>query len=373
MLSGVSIERGGGTLQTCDTSLHVDFNVDLLDGFDCSFQPIVTPGSNSIVSQTWHYYAEETWWQAYGSPTVTYYSAVPYPMCLMVDAFDQVTQQACSAAVCKIVHPLEHAICAGLTADFTIGAVVDSTVTFQSLAQFADGNIAYEAWSFGEGSGVSSPSATNTFSGAGPFEVCLTVIGAPPENCVAQVCQWLYMGPGGLPCEALVDQGFLMLQSNELVGVIDTSRTSGMNVSREWDFGDGAHASGLVAAHSYSSFQQFDLCGTLRTWGPLLSDTCVTTLCQSVWPMPAVGVGEAAVKTGPLAWPSPFENDLHLMPPTGSSSEVLIFDASGRAVFRTKPQSAVALTLHLEHLAPGAYVISFNGPAGARTQVVLKQ
>lgn len=353
--------------------MHVDFTVALLDGFDCQFQPVVTPGSNSIVAQTWRYYTDETWWQASGAPTIPYYSATPYPVCLMVDAQDLVTQQACSAAVCKVVHPLEHAICAGLTADFTIGAVEDSTVTFQSLSQFADGSIAYELWSFGDGSGVSSTAASNTFSGAGPFEVCLTVVGAPPENCVAQVCQWLYMGPGGLPCEVLIDQGFVLLQSNDLVGVIDTSRISGMNVSRTWDFGDGAQATGLVAAHAYSAFQQFDLCGTLRAWGPLLSDTCVTTLCQSVWPMPGVGIEEAGGGGGLHVWPSPFQNELHLIPPSGTNQELLILDASGRPVFRKRLSSGGETILDLSGLAPGAYLISLRDASGCRAQAILKQ
>lgn len=373
MLSGPITARGSGILQTCDTSMHVDFDVALLDNYSCQFQPVVAPGNTTIISQSWQYYADETWWQAYGAPTIPYYSALPYPMCLTVEAFDQVAMQSCSTAVCKIIQPVEHALCAGLTADFTISSVQDSTVTFQSLAQFTDGIIAYEAWSFGDGTGLSTPSSTNTFSGPGPFEVCLTVVGAPPENCVAQVCQWLYMGPGGLPCEALIEQGFLLLQAEDLVGVIDTSRTSGMNVSREWDFGDGAHATGLVAAHSYSAFQQFDLCGTLRAWGPLLADTCVMTLCQSVWPFPGVGVGELVDSSGPYAWPSPCDGTLQVMPPAGMSDELLLLDATGRIVRMDRIRSSGALVFDVSGLVPGAYTVLCRGALGRHAEVVLKQ
>lgn len=372
LLSGLATERGSGILQTCDTSMHVGFDVVLLDNYSCQFQPVVTAGNTTITSQTWQYYADETWWQAYGAPTIPYYSAEPYPMCLVVEAFDQVAMQSCSTAVCKVIQPVEHAVCTGLTADFTISAVQDSTVTFQSLAQFSDGMIAYEAWSFGDGSGLTTPSSTNTFSGSGPFEVCLTVVGAPPENCVAQVCQWLYMGPGGLPCEALIEQGFLLLQSEDLVGVIDTSRTSGMNVSREWDFGDGAHAAGLVAAHSYSVFQQFDLCGTLRAWGPLLADTCVMTLCQAVWPFPAVGVDELSGASGPHAWPSPCDGILHVMPPAGMSDELLLLDSTGRIVHRERIGAIGPVVLDLTSLVPGAYTVLCRGEMGRYAEVVLK-
>lgn len=35
VLSGIAEQRGGGLLQTCDTSLHVDFSVSYLDNFAC--------------------------------------------------------------------------------------------------------------------------------------------------------------------------------------------------------------------------------------------------------------------------------------------------------------------------------------------------
>ncbi|MCB9182540.1 MAG: hypothetical protein H6591_01380 [Flavobacteriales bacterium] len=373
LLSGHRVQRGGGVLQTCDTSMHVDFTIDLLDDFVCHFQPVVTAGTTSIASQSWHYYADDTWWEAFGSPTIPYYSETPYPMCLQVEAYDQTAMQPCSTTVCKVVQPLAHAICQGLTADFGIAAVQDSTITFQSLAQFTDGLIASEFWSFGDASLPTSASSTHTFSGAGPFQICLTVVGAPPENCVTQECQWLYMGPGGLPCEALIDQGFIVLQANEWVGVIDTSWTTGAQVSRSWDFGDGTYAEGLVAAHAYATPQPVQLCGTLRAWGPQLADTCESTLCQDVWPFPLLGVTEPGSRESFRAWPSPFTDALLVRAPAGLADEVRVVDATGRLMLRVAGRANGEQVIQLAHLAPGAYTVICVGPAGTAARTVLKQ
>ena len=349
-------QRGSGILQSCDPSMQVDFVVDRLDNYACHFTPQITSGSTEVSSTVWHYFSGVEWVSAYGSPTIPYLGTEPYPMCLAVDAFDQIASQPCSTVVCKVVAPVPHALCAQLEANFSIGAIQGNLITFVDESQFEGGQIASAFWSFGDGSSIAStPSPAHEFFGSGPFQVCLTVVGAPPTNCTATICQWLYMGPGGMNCSDLVSQGFAILQHNEWVGALDTSLTSGMNHRVDWDFGDGAHATGIIAAHAYSPFQPYDLCGTLKAWGPLLPDTCVSTICRQVFPSVAIQVNEAMYSTDAWVWPSPFDDRLSVRAmPTGGV--LVLFDGLGKEVLRAslEPGSSTQ-SVQASFLPPGLY------------------
>lgn len=375
VLSGIAEQKGGGLLQTCDTSLHVDFSVSYLDNYACQFSPSLEAGDNQVTGTTWHYYDYGTsaWQDEYGAPLIPYSSPQPYPVCYAVEAFDLIAAQPCSAAVCKVITPFQYAACADLTADFTIGAIDGSTITFQDLSSFTAGQIAGAFWSFDEGATVPTTSPTHTFTGPGPHQVCLTVVGPPPMNCTATACQWLYMGPTGLACDALVEQGFVVLAYQELVGVLDTSITHGMSAEIEWDFGDGALATGSIAVHAYDPYQAYDLCGTLRVWGPLLSDTCVSTICKQVFPVAEVSVNELPGWPGGLAWPSPFDEELRVSVTEGGG-DLLLLDATGRVVMQERiPGTPSAFTLPTSALPPGCYTLLVLGASGRRTQRVVKQ
>lgn len=377
VLSGYDAAKGGGTLQTCDTSMHVDFTIGYQDGYDCLFNPDVQPGSTTVTGAQWDYYhyGSSAWVTDYaGSPTVPYSSPQPYPMCYTVEAFDQMASQPCITTVCKLVAPQAYAICAGLAPNFGILAVDGSMITFENLSLFPGGSVAEAYWEFGDGSSIATASSpSHDFSGPGPFEVCLTVVGAAPTYCTATLCQWLYLGPSGMPCEEVVDQGFVVLQYENLVGVMDTSRTTGMNAGYSWDFGDGAVATGRIAAHAYVPFQSYEICGTLRVWGPLLSDTCASTLCREVTILPAVGLAEQAEGQAPLAWPSPFTEVLHI----GASStprRLALIDGGGRTVMETGlPASPASRPLHVGHLSAGSYLLILEDERGRFAQRLVKQ
>ncbi|HRD51838.1 MAG TPA: PKD domain-containing protein [Flavobacteriales bacterium] len=376
VLSGLTPLKGGGILQTCDTSMHVDFATTYLNNYGCQFSPDVVLGSTSQISAQWDYYnhALGIWSSEYSTaPTVSYAGAQPYPMCYTVNAFDQVASQPCITTVCKLVTPYAYAQCAAMEVDFTIGSVNGNSITFANTSQFPGGQIAESFWDFGDGSSVaSSPSATHAFSGSGPFQICLTVVGGAPDYCTATRCQWLYLGPAGLPCDEVVDHGFSVLQYGNLVGALDTSYTTGMNARYDWDFGDGALASGRIAAHAYAPDQTYELCGTLRVWGPLLSDTCVTTLCRTIDAQAVVGTVEQHIISGILAWPNPFENSLFVAP-SAFPRQAQLLDAAGRVVAEQTLSPTVAATaLPFHGVPPGAYLLLLHGPEGRQAQRIVR-
>jgi PKD repeat protein len=277
-------------------------------------------------------------------------------VCLTANAYDLQVQQPCSTTTCRLVDILQDPSCADLEVDFTIATVDGQTITFAAQAEHPNG-IAQWAWDFGDASLATVPGPQHTFSGNGPHEVCLTATTPPPIGCTGTRCQWLYLGPAPVPCDLLFTPGFLLLQYENFVGVMDTSVTSGMNSDVAWSFGDGALALGRFAIHSYAQDGVYDLCSTVRFWGPLLTDTCTNTTCNTVWVAAALGVNSAENDGGLRAWPVPFSDALVVEGAMTGPVEINLFDGSGRVVHKEKGTATSVVTLRLGHLAPGSYIL----------------
>ncbi|MBK7383977.1 MAG: T9SS type A sorting domain-containing protein [Flavobacteriales bacterium] len=363
--------RGSGQVQTCDTSMHVWFTTAFLPNYGCQFDPQVTAGNTVVQDMVWNYFTGD-WGESFNAPLLYYPYQEAYPVCLTVNAFDLVASMPCSTTVCQLITPLPDPVCATMIADFTIESIVGNTITFQDLSTF-DNAIGSATWSYGDGVTSASPSNSNTFLGAGPYEVCLTIIAASPPACTSTVCKWLYLGPGDVECPLLVDQGYLLLQSDNLVGVLDTSRTSGMNSSIHWDFGDGTTAEGRVAVHAYGEEGAYPVCGTLRVWGPLLADTCTTTICRSVLTTSQVGINEVSGPDGAWAYPSPNSGALHVMGDPSTITELRLLDQGGRLLLaRRLPAGPGPIDLDISDLESGIYVVQVVGPKGARSTRIVK-
>lgn len=349
--------RGGGTVQGCDTSLHVGFTSEVVGPYTHVFTPAVSAGGTAIVNSTWNYYTTD-WFDLLGevSLQVTFPGMGDYPICLTVNAIDVDGQQPCSTTVCDLFHPLADSSCASLVADFTIASINGQTVSFADLSTF-DADIMQQYWSFGDGASTVQGVAEHTFDGPGPFEVCLTVVGPAPTFCSATTCKWLYLGPSGVECGTVLQQGFLFLQQENLVGVLDTSATFGMNNAVTWDFGDGTIAEGNVAVHAYTQ-GSFQLCSTVRVWGPLTTDTCTSTLCRTVEAAAMVGMEEPVSAESLRTWPNPFVDHILLAGLAPGPVDISVYDAFGRVVYQAIARGGSAsLNLDLGALAPGTYVV----------------
>jgi PKD repeat protein len=348
-----------GTWQGCDTSLVVDFADTLLGNLAYRFDPLIAAGSTEPYSNVWSVFDGQSF-QEFFVDTLTY--TFPFPgehvVCLTVNAIDQVTQAPCSTVTCHFVDILQDASCAELVVDFTIASVSGQQVFFEDLSTFP-GGIVQQAWQFGDGSTSITSSPGYTFTTPGPHEVCLTVVGAPPVGCIGRLCQWLYLGPAPVECELLFTPGFVLVQDMNMVGVLDTSVTSGMNKSISWDFGDGSPVEmGRFAIHVYEQPGSYSLCSTVQTWGPLLADTCVSTVCKDIWVEPALGIeGSAQELVGLLAWPIPFDDRLMIggLPPGRVALEIL--DVQGRSLHQREIWTAGETELQLTTLAAGVYLL----------------
>ncbi len=369
LLPDLSSTRGGGVMNTCDTSLHLGITTTVLGGYACSFAPEVTPGNNTVSETIWSYFDGAFGQSTSPSLELTFPNQQQYPVCLTVNAYDIVAMQPCSTTVCDLVTPLPDVSCVSLQASFGIASIVGDTITFQDNSTF-DGQIQQSIWSFGDGASIASFAPSHVFSGTGPFEVCLTVAGPAPAFCTSTLCQYLYLGPGNVECPALIQQGFVMLQANNLVGVLDTSITSGMNVRIDWDFGDGALAEGNVAVHAYSNSGEFQLCGTLRAWGPLLADTCITTICRPVYPFPLLTTEEVSGSSPWSVFPNPFHDALFLRGPFLGGVPFAVLDATGRLVREGTTSTGV---VDLAELDRGLYSLVISQLHGSSVLRIVKE
>lgn len=370
LLPDLFSSRGGGILRTCDTSLHVGFNTTFGNYYQCTFTPQVVPGNTVVDNMVWSYYYNGTFEQQF-TPTLqlSYPGQQPYPVCLTVNAYDVAAMQPCSTTVCDMITPLPDVSCVSLQAAFSIASVDGNNITFQDNSVF-DGIIQTSYWSFGDGTSTTTAGPSHPFTGPGPFEVCLTVVGPPPVFCTSTLCQYLYLGPGNVDCPLLIHHGYAMVQADNLVGVLDTSNTSGMDHRIEWDFGDGATADGNVAVHAYGTSGEFQLCGTLRAWGPLLADTCITSLCRMVQAFPAVGM-EEGLRPGWSASPNPFRDVLRIQGPLEGRAQLMVVDMSGRAV-HTGTVIANS-SIDLAHLDTGPYVLLITDMSGTAAWRFIKE
>lgn len=361
---------GGGSWQGCDPSLEVEFSEELIGLLTYTFLPEVTAGQTIPYSNVWSVFDGVTFDQ-YFTETHTHSFQLPgeHLVCLTVNAFDVLAQQPCSTTTCRFVNVLQDTSCATLSADFELASALASTITFQDVSAFGEG-IVQQTWSFGDGGTGQGASPSHTYYGSGPFKVCLSVSGPPPVACTSTVCKWLYLGAVPVPCDVVFEPGFIMVQQEGLVGVLDTSITSGMNNTISWDFGDGSPTEqGRFALHSYTLAGSYELCSTVRTWGPLLADTCVTITCRDVF-VNVVGTEEMGSSDTPVrVWPNPVGDQLHLSGLEQGAYDAVLFDALGRAVVRQTLLGPSMNTLDLSALPGGPYSLQLTA---ARSRHMLR-
>lgn len=368
-------ERGGGSVIGCHPSLSVDFRTHILGGYSYYMEALVEPGETYVVNSVWSSFTS-TMEQSYDADLYTNFPGPgSYPVCLTVNALDAITFLPCSTSTCKLIEALPDSMCLDLLADFTIAGINGSEITFvQQDDVIAMAHTAL--WEFPDGSQVGGGSAAFTFSGPGPHPIRLTLNGGPPHYCISTVVKWLYLGPGNAPCDGFMEPGFAYYVLNELVGALDTSSTAGLEHDVRWEFGDGASSTGNMAIHAYTLPGTYELCRTLRTWGPMLTDTCSVTECVLVDAIPGSLTAVDALEVGGTSWradPMPVVDQLLLSGPAVEAVECRVLDMGGRMLF-TRPltNGVERYTVDVSMLAPGGYLVELRTTSGSTVLRMVK-
>jgi gliding motility-associated-like protein len=169
------------------------------------------------------------------NPTHTYTAANTYNVSLTVTSVTGCTNSVTNQITVS-----------GLpTADFVAPSVCENNPT-----QFTDaspGNPTQWTWDFGDGNSDNVQNPIHTYSGAGTYNVTLTV--ATPANCSNSVTKSVTVVPA--PVADFTLQNVCLNNQN----VFTDASTSNVGAITQWawDFGDGSNASQQNPSHTYSA------------------------------------------------------------------------------------------------------------------------
>ena len=335
---------------TCDSLNAVTFLSESTGNYSYQFTLVPAVSGASILYTEWGFGSLDfTDFSVAPQPEYTFPGSGDYLVCMRATVMDG--QQTCLSTQCELLIVPEDQACASLVAGFTISAQ-SGTLSFIDQSAHS-GPITSWTWDFGDGTGSTETAPTHSYAGPGPYQACLTVTTA---DCSAAVCNWIYTGPTGVPCNTLLLPAIGMIQYERTIAVFDQSITSGMNSSITWDFGDGITATGSPVIHTYSEDGYYQVCALVDLWGPLTPDTCTASACEYVSTYIATGIGPLGTRVVLRAYPIPFTDALTVEGvDVGSHWELL--DVLGRVLKNGATTAAGPLMIQGGKLAAGNYLL----------------
>ncbi len=350
---------------TCDSLNTVTFTDQSTGAYSYQFNPVPPVSGASIVYTEWGFGSLDfTDFSLAPQPQYTFPGPGEYLVCMRATVTDG--PQTCQSTHCELLVVPEDPACASLVPDFTIG--------YQSgILNFIDqsthnGPITSWTWDFGDGTGSTEMAPTHSYTGAGPYQACLTVA---TDSCSSTACNWIYMGPTGVPCDTLLHPVIGVIQYERTIAVFDQSVTSGMNSSIIWDFGDGITATGSPAIHTYGDNGYYQVCGEVDLWGPLTPDTCTASACAGVSAFIATGIGPHSAPEVLRAYPVPF-TDAFTVEGADASVRWELVDVLGRTLLNGVSPAAGPFTIPGGKLAAGNYLLRLTSSTNVKVIHVVK-
>jgi PKD repeat protein len=212
------------------------------------------------------------------NPIQTFTSPGYHYVCLTITSIYNGT--SCTSVSCdSILVPGTGAFCTAMFSSVTNG----NTVTFTNLSS---GNYTNVSWSFGDGGTSTATNPSHTYSTAGTYQVCLTVLNNA-TGCLDTYCQNVTVSGGSGSCQASFT--YTVTPS----GVVQfTSTSTGGPTQFVWSFGDGSSGTGANPLHTYTSNGIYIVCLTVSNPGT----TCQSTWCDSIY------VGNTLSCTANFSW-----------------------------------------------------------------------
>jgi hypothetical protein len=254
--------------------------------------------------------------------------------------------------------------CDALSACFTATPLNALGYLFQNCTTPANASGQY-VWSFGDGAMGSGFNADHAYQEPGSYTVCLTVYW---ENCVDSTCTTITVGQGG-PCNPGFNTGFgWTAQGNAVVFQAESNVPVNGYI---WSFGDGTEGYGEVVTHLFEPPGPFTVCLSAWYWNVASNDTCWTDHCQVVEPfVQPTGIASSDLPALRF-WPVPAHDVLTI---DGLSGPALLalYAMDGRLLL-SRRSSATTYQLHLDHPAPGTYLLRVELDAGTIFQRVVEE
>lgn len=143
-----------------------------------------------------------------------------------------------------------------------------NAITFYANAN--PSNTANYTWSFGDGSSGTGSTVTHTFTGNGPYYVCLSIA----DNffgCNVTQCDTVYPGQGS-GCDSYF---FYMRDSLDALTQYFYGSSNSNVTSWFWDFGDGNYSTEQNPVHTYTDSGYYMVCLTINN--------CNSAYCETIY------------------------------------------------------------------------------------------
>lgn len=203
-----------------------------------------------------------------GGPFEQHTFAAPGPYFVCMDLIDITTQALMCSYCAPVAIPGGPQPCA---ANFT-------TVPFGLDAYFidyssADPTVTTYVWDFGDGSPLNTARfPVHTYSTPGTYNVCLAI---QNSACVDTMCQTIVVD-STIIAPMFCTSYFIFTQlSPYQLAVVNLS--SGVNLSFNWDFGDGSTSTAAYPIHNYPNTGTYQICLTVSD-----ATGCTNTYCDSL-------------------------------------------------------------------------------------------
>lgn len=251
----------------------------------------------------------------------------------------------------------------------------------------ASGPYVQYSWDFGDNTISNLQFPQHTYSTPGLYNVCLTVTDSLCSDmfCAPILVDTGAMNPGG-GCNAFF--AFVQLTAYQ-VTVVNLS--SGLNLSYDWDFGDGSpHDYTPYPSHFYNSTGTYNLCLTITDGAGCTSTYCDTLNVDTLGniyrmasqgftinvlsPAMITGVNDVADDNSFSVYPNPFTSEIRISLSNGSkrAGQYRVFSVQGAEVLRGYPETTGGI-INTQSLSPGVYLLEITMSDGARSfQRVIK-
>lgn len=266
----LTLTQAGNTVCSyCDT-------VVVQSNFNCSFSWV--PGNpanpNSFLFSAFGYnnvtynwtWGDGTSTSTASGPSVvhTYTQPGTYQVCLTITANGAVVCTGCQTVTVGGGTP-------GCQANF-VSVSVGLQAYFIDQSVLAPNTFTSYNWTFGDGNSSSLQFPNHQYSNPGWYGVCLTVLNG---NCTSVYCDSILIDTGSVfpvNCNSF----FVFTQTNPY-NIIAVNLASGINLSFNWDFGDGTTSNQAYPSHQYASTGTYLLCLTVSD-----ASGCSDTYCDTL-------------------------------------------------------------------------------------------
>ncbi len=173
---------------------------------------------------------------------------------------------------------------------------VTEAITFDASASRTDeGNITAYEWDFGDGTTARGATATHRYATAGTYAVSLTLRSdSPSPTCQAVTARHLVRVNAAPVADAGGDRHVAVGEEAVFDGSASSDPDGGI-VAYEWDFGDGATATGVSVRHRYAAAGSYTARLTVRDEAGLANSSSGAEVAVTVNPAPAPGIAGPAV------------------------------------------------------------------------------